>query len=364
MPPKAVVTGGGSAGHVVPALPVIEALLAHGWEVGYIGSDSGLEERLVAPLGIGYDGVRTGKLRRYFSLANAVDAFRVPLGVLQAIAILRRRKPDVVFSKGGFVAFPVVAAAWLLRIPVVAHESDLSPGLANRLSLPFVKTLCVTFRATQSRAPVVWTGTPVRRELTEGDADAGRRLTGFAGAKPLLVIVGGSLGARRLNEVADAARVALTETFNVFHVRGAGQLGPAASDDPATGYVQREFVGEGWGDVLAAADVVVSRAGANALYELLCLGKPHLLVPLPATASRGDQIENAAHAQRSGYSLVIQDADLDAAGLVAAARALNRDRDVWQDALAGFRPPDSAALIVAELMAAAGIAPPDSPSAP
>ena len=369
MPPKAVVTGGGSAGHVVPALPVIEALLAHGWEVGYIGSDSGLEERLVAPLGIGYDGVRTGKLRRYFSFANAVDAFRVPLGVLQAIAILRRRKPDVVFSKGGFVAFPAVAAAWLLRIPVVAHESDLSPGLANRLSLPFIKTLCVTFRATQSRAaPVVWTGTPVRRELTEGDADAGRRLTGFSKAKPLLVIVGGSLGARRLNEVADAARAALTETFNVFHVRGAGQLGPAASDDPATGYVQREFVGEGWGDVLAAADVVVSRAGANALYELLCLGKPHLLVPLPATASRGDQIENAAHTQRSGYSLVIQDADLDAAGLVAAARALNRDRDVWRDALAGFRPPDSVALIVAELMAAAGQAapgaPPDPPSAP
>ncbi len=363
MPPKAVVTGGGSAGHVVPALPVIEALLAKGWEVSYVGSDSGLEERLVAPLGIPYHSVRSGKLRRYFSVANAVDAFRVPLGALQALRVLRRRRPDVVFSKGGFVAFPTVVAAWLLRIPVVAHESDRSPGLANRLSLPFLKTLCVTFSDTQvSSAQVVWTGTPVRAALIQGNRDKGLAAAGFSGAKPFMVVVGGSLGARRLNAVTDAARPALTETFDVLHVRGAGNLAADSADEPAGGYIQREFVADGWGDILAAADVVVSRAGANALYELLCLGKPNLLVPLPATASRGDQIENAAYAQRNGYSLVLQDADLDAAGLVAAAHALYRDRADWQRALAGFRPPDSVALIVAQLLAAAGLEQTGKPS--
>ena len=352
MPRRAVVTGGGSAGHVVPALPVIEALMADGWEVSYIGSPTGLEERLVAPLGIAYDSVRSGKLRRYFSLANAVDALRVPWGVLQALRILWRRKPDVVFSKGGFVAFPTVVAAWLLRIPVVAHESDLSPGLANRLSLPFLKTLCVTFSATQvKRAQVVWTGTPVRQALTQGNRDKGLAAAGFSGAKPVIVIVGGSLGATRLNAVADAARPQLTAAFNVLHVRGAGNLDPGAD---ATGYAQREFVADGWGDILAAAAVVVSRAGANALYELLCLGKPNLLVPLPATASRGDQIENAAYAERLGYSLVIQDAELNAAGLVAAVATLYRDRAVWRRALARFQPPDSVPLITAQLDAAAG----------
>ena len=352
MPRRAVVTGGGSAGHVVPALPVIEALMADGWEVSYIGSPTGLEERLVAPLGIAYDSVRSGKLRRYFSLANAVDALRVPWGVLQALRILWRRKPDVVFSKGGFVAFPTVVAAWLLRIPVVAHESDLSPGLANRLSLPFLKTLCVTFSATRvKRTEVVWTGTPVRQALTQGNRDKGLAAAGFSGAKPVLVIVGGSLGATRLNAVADAARLQLTATFDVLHVRGAGNLDPGAD---ATGYAQREFVADGWGDILAAAAVVVSRAGANALYELLCLGKPNLLVPLPATASRGDQIENAAYAERLGYSVVIQDAELNAAGLVAAVATLYRDRAVWRRALARFQPPDSVPLITAQLDAAAG----------
>ena len=352
MPRRAVVTGGGSAGHVVPALPVIEALLADGWAVSYIGSPSGLEERLVAPLGIAYDSVRSGKLRRYFSLANALDALRVPWGVLQALRILWRRKPDVVFSKGGFVAFPTVVAAWLLRIPVVAHESDLSPGLANRLSLPFLRTLCVTFSDTRAkRAPVMWTGTPVRPALTQGDRDKGFAAAGFSGAKPLIVIVGGSLGATRLNAVADAARSKLTATFDVLHVRGAGNLDP---DADAPGYVQREFVADGWGDILAAAAVVVSRAGANALYELLCLGKPNLLVPLPATASRGDQIENAAYAERLGYSLVIQDADLDATNLVAAVSTLHRDRAAWRRALAHFHPPDSVPLIIAQLEAAAG----------
>ena len=349
---RAVVTGGGSAGHVIPALPVIEALHSKRWEVSFIGSDSGLEERLVAPLGTPFFSVRTGKLRRYFSVANLTDALRIPIGILQAFAILRRVRPDVVFSKGGFVAFPVVFAAWLRRIPVVAHESDLTPGLANRLSLPFVATLCASFEGTRLAARrVVHSGTPIRDTLLNGDPDRGFDRAGLPGDRPMLVVVGGSLGAQRLNEVTRAALPGLTETFEVLHVCGAGHLDPDVENTP--GYVQREFVSDGWGDILAAATVVVSRSGANALHELLTLGKPNLLVPLPTTASRGDQIENAAYAAERGYSTVLAEADLTPETLVATARDVLGTLEAWRTRLAEFRAPDATALIVAELEAAA-----------
>ena len=349
---RAVVTGGGSAGHVVPSLPVIEALQQKGWEVSFIGSDSGLEERLVAPLGIPFCSVRTGKLRRYFSLANVTDALKIPLGILQAFLILGRVKPHVAFSKGGFVAFPVVFAAWLRRIPVVAHESDLTPGLANRLSLPFIATLCVNFPATRASARrVVHSGTPIRDALVRGDPDRGPSAAGLPGERPMLVVVGGSLGAQRLNEVTRAALPGLTETFEVLHVCGAGHLDPDLENTPD--YVQREFVTDGWGDILAAATVVVSRSGANALHELLALRKPNLLVPLPTAASRGDQVENAAYASERGFSTVLPEADLSPATLVAGTRDVLDALEGWRTRLAKFHSPDATAVIVAELEAAA-----------
>lgn len=349
---RAVVTGGGSAGHVIPALPVIEALQAKGWEVSFIGSDSGLEERLVTPLGTPFFSVRTGKLRRYFSLANLTDAMRIPIGVLQAFAILRRIGPHVVFSKGGFVAFPVVVAAWLRRIPVVAHESDLTPGLANRLSLPFAATLCVSFAGTRvASRRVVHSGTPIREALLNGDANRGFEAAGLPGDRPMLVVVGGSLGAQRLNEVTRAALPGLTETFEVLHVCGAGHLDPGLENTP--GYAQREFVSDGWGDILAAAAVVVSRSGANALHELLALGKPNVLVPLPTTASRGDQIENAAYAAERGYGTVLPEGDLTPETLVATTRDVLDTLETRRARLAEFSAPDATALIVAELETAA-----------
>ena len=349
---RAVVTGGGSAGHVIPALPVIETLQGKGWEVSFIGSDSGLEERLVTPLGTPFFSVRTGKLRRYFSLANVTDALKIPLGVLQAFLILGRLDPHVVFSKGGFVAFPVVFAAWLRRIPVVAHESDLTPGLANRLSLPFVATLCVSFEGTRVAARrVVHSGTPIRDALLNGNADRGFDAAGLPGDRPMLVVVGGSLGAQRLNEVTRAALPDLAETFEILHVCGAGHLEPDLGDTP--GYAQREFVSDGWGDILATAAVVVSRSGANALHELLTLGKPNLLVPLPTTASRGDQIENAAYAAERGYSKVLPEADLTPETLVAGTRDVLDTLEEWRERLAAYRSPDATVVIVAELENAA-----------
>ena len=345
---RAVVTGGGSAGHVVPTLPIIEALQARNWNITYIGSDSGLEERLVAPLGVGYFGVRPGKLRRYWSFDNLVDAFRVPLSILQVFGILGRIEPDVVFSKGGFVAFPVVAAAWLRRIPVVAHESDLSPGLANRLTLPFIASLCVNFDATRVNARrVIHTGTPVRESLVRGDRERGLIATGFSGERPILAVVGGSLGAERLNLIVREALSALTQAFDVLHVCGAGKVDPSYLG--TAGYEQRDFVGEEWGDILAAADLVVSRSGANSLHELLILRKPNLLVPLPASASRGDQIENAAYAETAGFSMVVAEADLTPDVLVDRVTALHRDSLSWRERLDAFQALDSTRLIVAEL---------------
>lgn len=347
-----VCTGGGSAGHVIPAIPVMQRVRAGGVRVSFIGSRSGLEARLLAGVDAEYHGIASGKLRRYLSRENLTDVFRVLAGIWQAWRLLGRLRPDVVFSKGGFVSFPVVLAAWLRRVPVVAHESDLTPGLANRLALPFVRTLCVTFpqtRLARFRGRVVVTGTPVREALLHGDPARGRAAIGAEGGQPVLLVAGGSLGAEAINRVVDAALDRLLEHFVVVHVRGPGKRAPRTPP----GYHPFEYVGEGWGDLLAAADVVVSRAGANALYELLTLGKPNLLIPLSPRVSRGDQAENAELARTLGYSRVVCEDELDADRLVGAVRSLYGERDAARRQLAAFRAPDAVSAIVAALEAAA-----------
>ena len=355
---RVVVTGGGTAGHVVPAIPVIEALSAQGCEVHFVGGVEGPERGLVANLPATYHGVRTGKLRRYLSAQNLLDCFRIPLGVLQAWRLLRRIAPDVVFSKGGFASFPAVLGAWLNGVPVVAHESDLTPGLANRLALPFVAALCLNFDATPAhrRRRTVVTGTPLRQQLLDGDAQRGRALLGIDGSnaqRPVLLVVGGSQGAVRLNEVVRAALPKLLSSHWVVHVCGQGRTDAAYAGKPC--YVQVEYMDDGWGDVIAAADLVVSRAGANALSEWLTLGVPHLLVPLPKTASRGDQIENAAFAATNGWSLVISEDELDAATLQAGIAKLAHLAPDIRQRLGRFRARDSTTLILAELERAAAL---------
>ena len=350
--PCVVITGGGTAGHVVPALPVAEALLEAGSAVHFVGSTSGLEERLVAPLGIPYHGIQAGKLRRYFSFENFVDGLRVPLGIVQAWRLLARLRPAVVFSKGGFVSFPVVVGAWLNGIPVVAHESDLTPGLANRLAQRFTTTLCVNFEGTRAEhARSVVTGTPLRRELLRGDRARGRQRLGIDARRPVLLAVGGSLGAARLNEVLRAALQELLLGYDVVHVCGSGKID--SSLGTLRGYTQREYVSDGWGDIIAAADVVLSRAGANSLYEWLVLGKPHILVPLSRAASRGDQVENAAYAESRGWSMVIAEDELNSETLVAGVAKLAALSGEFRHRMQEFRVRDSASLIVDELSQAA-----------
>ncbi|MYD43743.1 MAG: undecaprenyldiphospho-muramoylpentapeptide beta-N-acetylglucosaminyltransferase [Gammaproteobacteria bacterium] len=346
-PKHVVVTGGGTAGHVIPSLPIIERLLEDGLGVSFIGSTSGLEEQLVSHLNIDFYGITTGKLRRYLSLENISDMFRVVIGIKQAFILLWRLRPVVVFSKGGYVAFPVVFAAWLNRIPVVAHESDLTPGLANRLCLPFIKSLCLNFAETKVRTKhTLLTGTAVRSDLMQGDPQKGRDWVAAPEGTRLLVAVGGSLGATALNTLVRGALDTLTESFYVVHVCGAGQVVESLK---RPNYAQYEFIADAWGDVLAAADLVVSRSGANALYELLTLRKINILIPLSRRASRGDQIENAEMAERHRWSFVLPEETATPASLVNAVQFVERDRDYWKQNLKTFTPRDSVTLIYEEL---------------
>lgn len=344
-------TGGGTAGHVIPALPVMALARQAGARISFVGSRSGLEERLLADEPVDYYGIASGKLRRYLSLENLADVFRVAAGIWQAFRLLGRLRPDVVFSKGGFVSFPVVFAAWLRGIPVVAHESDLSSGLANNLALPFVRTWCVTFPETQVarfRGRRVVTGTPLRPALLAGDAGAGRARLQAPPDRPVLLVTGGSLGADALNQALGGCLEALVEQFVVVHVCGPGKR--VERDLP--GYHQFEYVSDGWGDLLAAADLVVSRAGANALFELLALGKPALLVPLSPRVSRGDQVENAEYARVRGYCRVLGEEGLTPESLLHAVLDAHADADEMRRHLAGFQPPDAADAIYRELLRA------------
>ncbi|MCP5181385.1 MAG: UDP-N-acetylglucosamine--N-acetylmuramyl-(pentapeptide) pyrophosphoryl-undecaprenol N-acetylglucosamine transferase [Pseudomonadales bacterium] len=345
-----LVTGGGSGGHVIPTIPVMALVRDAGNRVSFVGTNTEYERRLLAGFEVEYHGIAAGKLRRYFSLANVRDAGRVLLGIWQAWRLLGRLRPDVIFSKGGFVAFPVVLAGWLRGISVVGHESDFSPGLANRLSLPFLRTLCTSFAETRIsgfKGRVMHTGSPLREELLAGSAARARTSLHIADDRPVLLVTGGSLGAAVLNRVVLDALPRLLETWDVVHICGPGRVERTG----VAGYHPFEFVREGWGDLLALADVVVSRAGANSLFELLTLGKLNLLVPLSAAASRGDQIENARFAAKAGYSAVVAEEAFDADSLLTGLRALLADARRYRERLDGFERPDAARAIVAELFA-------------
>jgi UDP-N-acetylglucosamine--N-acetylmuramyl-(pentapeptide) pyrophosphoryl-undecaprenol N-acetylglucosamine transferase len=324
-----VFTGGGTAGHVMPNLALAPRLRERGWVSHYIGSSTGPEQQLVEGAGIPFHAIATGKLRRYFSWRNFTDPFRVALGGLQAFALLGKLKPELVFSKGGFVAVPVVYAARWRGIPVILHESDLTPGLANRLCLPLCSRVCVSFPETldyltgAARAKGALTGSPIRPELFAGTREAGLAYLGFTPDKPVLLVMGGSLGAKSVNEALRANLDWILREYQVVHLCGKGWL--VQADRP--GYRQFEFVGAELADVMAAADLVVSRAGANSLFELLALRKPMLLIPLPGRASRGDQILNAESFATRGLARVLLQEALTRETLRKAIEDLAADAD-------------------------------------
>ncbi len=323
MKKKILFTGGGSAGHVTPNLALFPQLLTEGCELHYVGTKDGIERALIEGRpGINYHAIRSGKLRRYFDWKNFTDPFRVIAGVAEAGAVIRKVKPDVVFSKGGFVSVPVVLAARAQGVPVVTHESDYTPGLANRINARFATTICVTFEDTlkYTGEKGVHTGTPIRPELYLGRRAKGLEFLGFSGAKPVLLVMGGSLGAAAINDAVRGSLDALTRSFDVVHLCGKDKVDAKLLCEDC--YRQFEFVGPELPDVFAATDLAVSRAGANAVFEFLALAKPALLIPLPLSASRGDQILNAGYFARKGYSMVLEQEKLSPKTLLDAVNDL------------------------------------------
>ena len=344
---KIVLTGGGTAGHVTPNIALIPELKKQGYEIYYIGSYEGIESKLIADLGIPYYGISSGKLRRYIDLKNISDPFKVVKGLHQARRLLKKIKPDVVFSKGGFVSVPVVVAAKSRRIPCVIHESDMTPGLANKLCIPCALRVCTNFPETLQHLPpekAVLTGSPIREELFHGDAAKGLAFCGFDSHKPVILVIGGSLGAVAINNAVRNILPKLLENYQVIHLCGKDKLD--ASLNHTKGYVQFEYIKEELSDLMAAADIMISRAGANAICEILALRKPNILIPLSAQASRGDQILNAASFEKAGYSIVIQEEELTDEKLLTAVNQAYNSQEEYKKAMKRSQLNNSIEIIV------------------
>jgi len=349
---KILFTGGGSAGHVTPSFPLIQMLKNKGATIFYVGSKEGIERSLVAPLNIPYYAVITGKLRRYWSWRNLLTPFQLVFGIVQSFLLCRRLKPNIIFSKGGFVGLPVVIGAWLNRIPVVIHESDLTPGLANRLSFPFAKLICVTFPVTtryfKNKDKVLVTGVPIRESLYQGDRSKGLRFCGFSEEKPVLLIMAGGLGSVDINNMIRRLLMPLTNKFQVIHLCGKGKLDQGFSNIPD--YKQFEYLQEELADVLASADLVISRAGATSIYELIALKKPHILLPLSKQASRGDQIKNADYFSKQGLSTVLYAEEFSDEKFLQTVFHCYADLETIKNKLACFKQIDSTRLIIDKLV--------------
>lgn len=344
---KIVLTGGGTAGHVTPNLALLPSLKAAGYEITYMGSYDGIEKKLISDFDIPYVGISTGKFRRYFDPKNFTDPFRVIKGFSEAKKFLKQYKPDVVFSKGGFVSVPVVRAAAVLGIPCVIHESDMTPGLANKLCIPVAKKVCCNFPETLKLLPenkAVLTGSPIRAELSQGNKLTGLDMCGFSANKPVIMVIGGSLGAANVNKAVREALPKLLKDFQVVHLCGKDKVDNLLLNTP--GYKQFEYIKAELKDLFAMADIVISRAGANAICELLALKKPNILIPLPAASSRGDQLLNAKSFEAQGFSIVIDEDDLTTDLLVDRVFELYCNRQNYHDAMSRSGQMDSIRTIM------------------
>lgn len=332
---KIIMTGGGTAGHVTPNIALMPALRNEGYEISYIGSYEGIEKRLIEEQGVSYYGISSGKLRRYFDPKNFSDPFKVLKGYSQSVKLLKKLKPDVVFSKGGFVSVPVVLAARHCKVPAIIHESDLTPGLANKLAIPGAVKVCCNFPETLNYLPkekAVLTGSPIRQELLKGNANHAFSLCRFSDrTKPVIMIVGGSTGSRAINTAIRGLLPELVKSYNIIHLCGKGNLDETLHS--VSGYAQFEYANQELSDMFALSDLVISRAGANAICELLALRKPNILIPLSAEASRGDQILNANSFRSQGFSYVLEESELTNTALLEAIEHVFRKKEDYVSAM-------------------------------
>ncbi len=335
MSKKIILTGGGTAGHVTPNMALIPELKKKGYEIKYVGSYTGIEKKLIEEMGVEYQGISSGKLRRYFSMKNFSDPFRVLKGFKEAKKIMKDYNPSIVFSKGGFVSVPVVLAAKKYKIPVIIHESDMTPGLANRIAMKGASVICHNFPETAASLPdgkAVLTGSPIREELRHGDKTAGLKSLDFTPDKPVIMVMGGSLGAVAVNNAIRGALDELLDKYQIIHLCGKGKLDESLKNIP--GYKQFEYVKSELTNYFAAADLLVSRAGANAICEIAALQKPNILIPLSRKASRGDQILNANSFKKQGFSEVIEEEDVTKESLVNMINQVYDNREKYIDAMA------------------------------
>ena len=327
---KILLTGGGTAGHVTPNIALLPRLRELGYEISYMGSYDGSEKKLLEEFGVPYYGISSGKLRRYFDLKNFTDPFKVVKGYFEARKLLKKLKPDVVFSKGGFVTVPVVLAAKSCKIPAIIHESDMTPGLANKLAIPSAYKVCHNFPETAKHLPEgksVLSGSPIRQELLNGSRAEGLKICGFSTEKPVILVIGGSLGSVAINEAVRGALPVLLPDYQIIHVCGKGKVDTSIKN--MAGYIQFDYVQEELSHLLAAADLVISRAGSNAICEFLALKKPNILIPLPANASRGDQLLNAASFEKQGFSYLLHEEDVTDESLTQAVHHVFENQEAY-----------------------------------
>lgn len=344
---RIILTGGGTAGHVTPNIALIPRLRELGYDIQYIGSYKGIEKELIEPFNIPYHGISSGKLRRYFSTLNFTDPFRVIKGFGEAHSIIKELKPDVIFSKGGFVSVPVVLAGRRRKVPTIIHESDMTPGLANKLAIPSATKICCNFPETLNSLPKeksLLTGSPIRQELLSGNKIAAMDMCGFSADKPVILVIGGSLGSVAVNNAVRLALPELLECFQIVHLCGKGKVDNTL--ESMKGYKQFEYIKNELRDIFSLADIVISRAGANAICELLALRKPNLLIPLSSHASRGDQILNARSFERQGFSMVLEEDELTKEALLESVRSLYDNRGIYMDAMRDSRQQDSIDTII------------------
>lgn len=344
---RIILTGGGTAGHVTPNIALLPRLKELGYDIQYIGSYTGIEKELIEPFGIPYHGISSGKLRRYFSVQNFTDPFRVLKGFREAHKLIRQLKPDVIFSKGGFVSVPVVLAGKRCKVPVIIHESDMTPGLANKIAIPSAAKVCCNFPETLKYLPegkAVLTGSPIRQELLSGNKIAAMDMCHFTSDKPVILVIGGSLGAVAVNNAVREALPELLKDFQIIHLCGKGKMDESLKD--VEGYCQFEYIKNELRNLFALADIVISRAGANAICELLALHKPNLLIPLSANASRGDQILNARSFERQGFSLVLEEEQLTKETLLNAVKTLYENRTTFINSMKNSGQQDSIGTII------------------
>lgn len=331
---KIIMTGGGTAGHVTPNIALFPALKEAGYEISYIGSYNGIEKGLIEDQGIDYYGINSGKFRRYHSWKNFTDPFRVLQGYFQAKKIIRKIKPDVIFSKGGFVSVPVIFAAKRRHVPSIIHESDLTPGLANRLAIPSASKVCCNFPETLKHLPegkAVLTGSPIRQELMHGSKEAAYKFCGFTSNLPVLMIMGGSIGSVYINNAIRQNIDELLKKYQIIHLCGKNNLDENLKN--VAGYAQFEYISENLPDLFAAADIVVARAGANSICELLALHKPNILIPLSRNASRGDQILNANSFKKQGFSVVLEEEEVTPELLLNTIDEVYQNRQTYISAM-------------------------------